>query len=83
MFDLLFNRSVVYIAGWNVRISNSRFLCGIWFLSALPYILRVYCHQLGIWGQQILRCSERYDWLLSDGMVEILLDYHDSTYLYC
>lgn len=66
------------LAGWYVRVPNSRLVCCERLLSTFLDLLRMHLNLLGIWSEPFLRWHKGDDWILPNDVVEILLDYFYS-----
>lgn len=68
--------------GRHVRLPNLGLLRGEWLLPALPHVLRVHLDLLVLRSRTLLRRNQGHDWILPNGLVEVLLGDHDPCHLY-
>ena len=70
------------ISGRNVCLRTVQYVRQLASGAAVDHILRVHRRFLGVRHRPFLRSPQRHDWILSDAMVQILLDRHRSSHLH-
>lgn len=81
--DKLFRRNSLHHPGRDVHVPNPRLVRRQRFLSALPYLFRMHFHLVVLRHSEILWRHQGHDWILPNGLVEVLLGFHNALHLLC
>lgn len=81
--NLFSHQTLLSLPGWNVHLPDFWFLRRLRIFTPLPHFLRMHCHLMGFWSEQILRRNQGNDWLLPNFDAEVLLGCGHTCYMYC